>query len=150
MWSKIFIKRETIFWKKEKKMQKIMRRVMAVVLLAAMVVITIGIVPEEAKAASSYPYKANMQNLLSDYQYVVKENLQVKTHTMGGVAVGGDCELADFADAMVSPSYAKHLVKVGNVKDPDIILRNSTIPAKRRRLSKIIRPQSLSKIHIWI
>ena len=98
-------------------MQKIMRRVMAVVLLTAMVVTTIGIVPEEAKAASSYPYKANMQNLLSDYQYVVKENLQVKTHTMGGVAVGGDCELADFADAMVSPSYAKHLVKVGNVKD---------------------------------
>ena len=98
-------------------MQKIMRRVMAVVLLAAMVVTTIGIVPEEAKAASSYPYKVNMRNLLSDYQYVVKENLQVKTHTMGGVAVGGDCELADFADAMVSPSYAKHLVKVGNVKD---------------------------------
>ena len=98
-------------------MQKIMRRVMAVVLLAAMAVTTIGIVPEEAKAASSYPYKANMRNLLSDYQYVVKENLQVKTHTMGGVAVGGDCQLADFADAMVSPSYAKHLVKVGNVKD---------------------------------
>ena len=98
-------------------MQKIMRRVMAVVLLAAMAVTTIGIVPEEAKAASSYPYKVNMRNLLSDYQYVVKENLQVKTHTMGGVAVGGDCELADFADAMVSPSYAKHLVKVGNVKD---------------------------------
>ena len=98
-------------------MQKIMRRVMAVVLLAAMVVTTIGIVPEEAKAASSYPYKVNMRNLLSDYQYVVKENLQVKTHTMGGVAVGGDCQLADFADAMVSPSYAKHLVKVGNVKD---------------------------------
>ena len=101
-------------------MQKIMRRVMAVVLLAAMVVTTIGIVPEEAKAASSYPYKANMRNLLSDYQYVVKENLQVKTHTMGGVAVGGDCELADFADAMVSPSYAKHLVKVGNVKDEPV------------------------------
>lgn len=101
-------------------MQKIMRRVMAVVLLAAMVVTTIGIVPEEAKAASSYPYKVNMRNLLSDYQYVVKENLQVKTHTMGGVAVGGDCELADFADAMVSPSYAKHLVKVGNVKDEPV------------------------------
>ena len=101
-------------------MQKIMRRVMAVVLLAAMAVTTIGIVPEEAKAASSYPYKANMRNLLSDYQYVVKENLQVKTHTMGGVAVGGDCKLADFADAMVSPSYAKHLVKVGNVKDEPV------------------------------
>ena len=101
-------------------MHKIMRRVIAVVLLAAMVVTAIGIAPEEAKAASSYPYKTNMRNLLSDYQYVVKENLQVKTHTMGGVAVGGDCELADLADAMVSPSYAKHLVKVGNVKDEPV------------------------------
>lgn len=98
-------------------MQKSMRRVVAVVLFAAMVVTAIGIAPKEAKAAASYPYKTNMRNLLSDYQYVVKENLQVKTHTMGGVAVGGDCELTDFADAMVSPSYAKHLVKVGNVKD---------------------------------
>ncbi len=106
--------------KGEEKMHKIMRRVIAVVLLAAMVVTAIGIAPEEAKAASSYPYKTNMRNLLSDYQYVVKENLQVKTHTMGGVAVGGDCELADLADAMVSPSYAKHLVKVGNVKDEPV------------------------------
>ena len=98
-------------------MQKIMKRIMAVVLLVSMAVASIGIVPRKVEASTTYQYKANLRNLLSDYQYVVKENLEVKTHTMGGVAVGGNCKMADFADAMVSPSYAGNLVKVGNVKD---------------------------------
>lgn len=98
-------------------MQKVMKRIMAVVLLVSMAVASIGIVPRKVEASTTYQYKANLRNLLSDYQYVVKENLEVKTHTMGGVAVGGNCKMADFADAMVSPSYAGNLVKVGNVKD---------------------------------
>lgn len=69
-------------------MQKIMKRIMAVVLLVSMAVASIGIVPRKAEASTTYQYKANLRNLLSDYQYVVKENLEVKTHTMGGVAVG--------------------------------------------------------------
>ena len=98
-------------------MQKVMKRIMAVVLLVSMAVASIGIVPRKVEASTTYQYLANLRNLLSDYQYVVKENLEVKTHTMGGVAVGGNCKMADFADAMVSPSYAGNLVKVGNVKD---------------------------------
>ena len=98
-------------------MQKIMKRIMAVVLLVSMAAASIGIVPRKVEASTTYRYKANLRNLLSDYQYVVKENLEAKTHTMGGVAVGGNCKMADFADAMVSPSYAGNLVKVGNVKD---------------------------------
>ena len=94
-----------------------MKRIMTVVLLASMVVTVIGIVPQRVEASTTYQYKANLRNLLSDYQYVVKENLEAKTHTMGGVAVGGNCKMTDFADAMVSPSYAGNLVKVGNVKD---------------------------------
>lgn len=97
--------------------QKSKTRLTAVLLFVAMVVTTIGIVPVKVQAAESYPYDANLRNLLSDYQYIIKGNLNVKTHAMGGVAVGGDCNLVDFADAMVRPSYAGHLVKVGNIKD---------------------------------
>ena len=68
-------------------MQKIMKRIMAVVLLVSMAVASIGIVPRKVEASTTYQYLANLRNLLSDYQYVVKENLEVKTHTMGGVAV---------------------------------------------------------------
>lgn len=98
-------------------MRKIVRRMMAVVLMVAMAVTAIGIVPREAKAAETYPYETSMRNLLSDYQYVAKDSLNVTTHCMGGVIAGGDCQLVDLGDAMVSPSYAGHLVKVGNVKD---------------------------------
>ena len=100
--------------------QKSKTRLTAVLLFVAMVVTTIGIVPVKVQAAESYPYDANLRNLLSDYQYIIKGNLNVETHAMGGVAVGGDCNLVDFADAMVCPSYAGNLVKVGNIKDEPV------------------------------
>ena len=100
--------------------QKSKTRLTAVLLFVAMVVTTIGIVPVKVQAAESYPYDANLRNLLSDYQYIIKGNLNVETHAMGGVAVGGDCNLGNFADAMVCPSYAGNLVKVGNVKDEPV------------------------------
>ena len=100
--------------------QKSKTRLTAVLLFVAMVVTTIGIVPVKVQAAESYPYDANLRNLLSDYQYIIKGNLNVETHAMGGVAVGGDCNLGNFADAMVCPSYAGNLVKVGNIKDQPV------------------------------
>ena len=49
-------------------MQKIMKRIMAVVLLVSMAAASIGIVPRKVEASTTYQYKANLRTLLSDYQ----------------------------------------------------------------------------------
>ncbi len=102
-----------------KRKNRIGKRAMAVVLTLAMLCSVVGVMPATAKAAArttgSYPYAYTIRNFLSDYQYVAKGDMVLENHTVGGVVSGGNITLGSFGEAMVMPSYAKHIVKTGNL-----------------------------------
>ena len=96
--------------------RSLVKRVMAVALAVAMLCSVIGVVPVTTEAASgTYPYAYTIRNFLSDYQYVAKGDMVLQNHTVGGVVSGGNVTLGSFGEAMVMPSYAKHVVKTGNL-----------------------------------
>lgn len=82
--------------------------VLAVVLLCSVV----GMISATAKAATTYPHSYTIRNFLSDYQYVVKGDMTLENHTVGGVVAGGNVSLSTFGEAMVMPSYGKNVTKV--------------------------------------
>lgn len=99
-------------------MKKVVKRCLAYVIVFAMLCSAAGGVSVEVKAAgepTTYPYSYSIRNFLSDYQYVAKGDLNLKNHTVGGVVSGGNMTLGHFGEAMVMPSYAKHVVKTGNL-----------------------------------
>ncbi len=93
----------------------ISKRVMAVALALAIICSVVGVAPMAAEAAATYPYAYTIRNFLSDYQYVTKGDMSLVSHTVGGVVSGGDITLESFGEAMIMPSYAKHIVKAGNL-----------------------------------
>lgn len=107
-----------------RKLRKI-RGLVTSVLIFALFCSVVGINPVNAKAESKYPYDYSIRNFLSDYQYVTRDNLTVSNHTMGGVICGGNCQIDAFGDAMVSPSYAKNIIKTGNMQ----VNANAGIPS---------------------
>ncbi len=97
----------------------IVKRMVAFVLTMAMLCSVVGVVPASTEAATkttgTYPYSYTIRNFLSDYQYVAKGDMVLENHTVGGVVSGGNITLGSFGEAMVMPSYAKHIVKTGNL-----------------------------------
>ena len=63
----------------------------------------------EPKYAKEY----TIENILSDFQYFIKEDFTVNNHTVGALAVGGDAELpgAGFGQGAVTHSYFKNIVR---------------------------------------
>ena len=65
-------------------------------------------------STKTYDKKYTVSNLLSDYQYVVKDNADIKNHTVGAVLIGGKATLSSFGDAAIENSYIDYVVAYGN------------------------------------
>lgn len=65
-------------------------------------------------STKTYDKKYTIDNLLSDYQYVVRDNADIKNHTVGAVLIGGKATLSSFGDAAIENSYIDYVVAYGN------------------------------------
>ena len=70
-------------------------------LLLAILFIFLLIYVVSSASTKTYDKKYTISNLLSDYQYVVKDNADIKNHTVGAVLVGGKATLSSFGDAAI-------------------------------------------------
>lgn len=55
-----------------------------------------------------------IENTLTNYQIFAKNNINIQSHVMGGIAAGGSAEVESWGDISVAPSYLNHLIKAGN------------------------------------
>ncbi len=95
------------------------KRVLAL-LMAALMVMTL-MVPQTVSAASPedrYTGGTKITELLTNYQYVIRNDAVLENHTVGAVAVGGKLNAASntIGDGAQSPSYAKYILaaNIGN------------------------------------
>ncbi len=95
------------------------KRVLAL-LMAALMVMTL-MVPQTVSAASSedrYTGGTKITELLTNYQYVIRNDAVLENHTVGAVAVGGKLNAASntIGDGAQSPSYANYILaaNIGN------------------------------------
>ena len=83
-------------------------------LLLALLYIFMLIYAVSSASIKTYDKKYTVSNLLSDYQYVVKDNADIKNHTVGAVLIGGKATLSSFGDAAIENSYIDYIVTYGN------------------------------------
>lgn len=83
-------------------------------LLLALVFIFMLIYAVSSASTKTYDKKYTIDNLLSDYQYVVKDNADIKNHTVGAVLIGGKATLSSFGDAAIENSYIGYVTAYGN------------------------------------
>lgn len=83
-------------------------------LLFALLFIFMLIYTVSSASIKTYDKKYTVSNLLSDYQYVVKDNADIKNHTVGAVLIGGKATLSSFGDAAIENSYIDYVVTYGN------------------------------------
>lgn len=83
-------------------------------LLLALLFIFMLIYAVSSASTKTYDKKYTVSNLLSDYQYVVKDNADIKNHTVGAVLIGGKATLSSFGDAAIENSYIDYVVAYGN------------------------------------
>lgn len=83
-------------------------------LLLALLFIFMLIYAVSSASTKTYDKKYTISNLLSDYQYVVKDNADIKNHTVGAVLIGGEATLSSFGDAAIENSYIDYVVAYGN------------------------------------
>ncbi len=83
-------------------------------LLFALLFIFMLIYAVSSASIKTYDKKYTVSNLLSDYQYVVKDNADIKNHTVGAVLIGGKATLSSFGDAAIENSYIDYIVTYGN------------------------------------
>lgn len=83
-------------------------------LLFALLFIFMLIYAVSSASIKTYDKKYTVSNLLSDYQYVVKDNADIKNHTVGAVLIGGKATLSSFGDAAIENSYIDYVVTYGN------------------------------------
>lgn len=83
-------------------------------LLFALLFIFMLIYAVSSASTKTYDKKYTIDNLLSDYQYVVKDNADIKNHTVGAVLIGGEATLSSFGDAAIENSYIDYVVAYGN------------------------------------
>lgn len=83
-------------------------------LLLALVFIFMLIYAVSSASTKTYDKKYTIDNLLSDYQYVVKDNADIKNHTVGAVLIGGKATLSSFGDAVIENSYIGYVTAYGN------------------------------------
>lgn len=83
-------------------------------LLLALVFIFLLIYAASSASIKTYDKKYTIDNLLSDYQYVVKDNAYIKNHTVGAVLIGGKATLSSFGDAVIENSYIGYVTAYGN------------------------------------
>lgn len=83
-------------------------------LLFALLFIFMLIYAVSSASTKTYDKKYTISNLLSDYQYVVKDNADIKNHTVGAVLIGGKATLSSFGDAAIENSYVDYVVTYGN------------------------------------
>ncbi len=95
------------------------KRVLAL-LMAALMVMTL-MVPQTVSAASpseTYMGGTKITELLTNYQYVIRNDAVLENHTVGAVAIGGKLNAAanTIGDGAQSPSYAKYILaaNIGN------------------------------------
>lgn len=86
-------------------------------LLFALLFIFMLIYAVSSASTKTYDKKYTISNLLSDYQYVVKDNADIKNHTVGAVLIGGKATLSSFGDAAIENSYIDYVVAYGNYSD---------------------------------
>lgn len=55
-----------------------------------------------------------IENTLTNYQIFAKNNINIQSHVVGGIAAGGSAEVESWGDISVAPSYLNHLIKAGN------------------------------------
>lgn len=82
--------------------------------LFALLFIFMLIYAVSSASTKTYDKKYTIDNLLSDYQYVVKDNADIKNHTVGAVLIGGKATLSSFGDAAIENSYVDYVVTYGN------------------------------------
>lgn len=83
-------------------------------LLFALLFIFMLIYAVSSASIKTYDKKYTVSNLLSDYQYVVKDNADIKNHTVGAVLIGGKATLSSFGGAAIENSYIDYVVTYGN------------------------------------
>lgn len=83
-------------------------------LLLALLFIFMLIYAVSSASIKTYDKKYTIDNLLSDYQYVVKDNADIKNHTVGAVLIGGKAILSSFGDAVIENSYIGYVTAYGN------------------------------------
>ena len=83
-------------------------------LLFALLFIFMLIYAVSSASIKTYDKKYTIDNLLSDYQYVVRDNADIKNHTVGAVLIGGKATLSSFGDAAIENSYIDYVVTYGN------------------------------------
>lgn len=83
-------------------------------LLLVLVFIFMLIYAVSSASTKTYDKKYTIDNLLSDYQYVVKDNADIKNHTVGAVLIGGKATLSSFGDAAIENSYIGYVTAYGN------------------------------------
>lgn len=83
-------------------------------LLLALVFIFLLIYVASSASIKTYDKKYTIDNLLSDYQYVIRDNANIKNHTVGAVLIGGKATLSSFGDAAIENSYIDYVVAYGN------------------------------------
>ncbi len=95
------------------------KRVLAL-LMAALMVMTL-MVPQTVSAASPdavYTGGTKITELLTNYQYVIRNDAVLENHTVGAVAIGGKLNAAanTIGDGAQSPSYANYILaaNIGN------------------------------------
>lgn len=83
-------------------------------LLLALLFIFMLIYAVSSASTKTYNKEYTIDNLLSDYQYVVKDNADIKNHTVGAVLIGGKATLSSFGDAAIENSYIGYVTAYGN------------------------------------
>ena len=83
-------------------------------LLLALLFIFMLIYAVSSASTKTYNKEYTIENLLSDYQYIVKDNADIKNHTVGAVLIGGKATLSSFGDAVIENSYIGYVTAYGN------------------------------------
>ena len=55
-----------------------------------------------------------IENTLTNYQIFAKNNINIQSHVVGGIAAGGSAEIESWGDISIVPSYLNHVIKAGN------------------------------------
>ena len=61
-----------------------------------------------------YTKEYTIENFVSDYQYVVKEDANIRNHTVGAIAIGGKAKVSSFGDAAIENSWIGYVESYGN------------------------------------
>ena len=93
------------------------KKVVALTLCLTLLFISIGSFAKSKAATQTYTDSGKSytaRQILSDYQYFVKNYFESKNHFVGALACGGDAYFNSFGNGAIVPSYIKNVIESGN------------------------------------